>query len=162
MVSPISRWACRWPEEIGVLISCFASPPTQGPRLTTTGCETRTSGAGVASRNHSPQRLAGFRQADSCPRGGARTSGATLDNHTLHDVAGRLCDRHPPEYWELYSQVRDIAYARVRALPSHRGGRDDECFGARKRTRATGVGRSESARDRSWSSVGGCRAAVFT
>ena len=42
-----------------------------------------------------------------------------LDNHTLHDVAGRLCDRHPREYWELYYQVRDVAYKRVRALPSH-------------------------------------------
>ena len=42
-----------------------------------------------------------------------------LDNHTLHDVAGRLCDRHTREYWELYYQVRDIAYKRVRALPSH-------------------------------------------
>ena len=42
-----------------------------------------------------------------------------LDNHTLHDVAGRLCDRHTPEYWELYYQVREIAYKRVRALPSH-------------------------------------------
>ena len=42
-----------------------------------------------------------------------------LDNHTLHDVAGRLCDRHTPEYWELYYQVREIAYNRVRALPSH-------------------------------------------
>jgi cytidylate kinase len=42
-----------------------------------------------------------------------------LDNHTLHDVAGRLCDRHTPEYWELYYQVRAIAYQRVRALPQH-------------------------------------------
>jgi predicted kinase len=42
-----------------------------------------------------------------------------LDNHTLHDVAARLCDRHTPEYWELYYQVRDVAYTRVRALPSH-------------------------------------------
>jgi cytidylate kinase len=41
-----------------------------------------------------------------------------LDNHTLHDVAGRLCDRHTPEYWELYYQVRDAAYKRVRALPT--------------------------------------------
>ena len=40
-----------------------------------------------------------------------------LDNHTLHDVASRLCDRHTHEYWELYYQVRDIAYKRVRALP---------------------------------------------
>ena len=42
-----------------------------------------------------------------------------LDNHTLHDVAGRLCDRHTPEYWELYYQVREVAYQRVRALPQH-------------------------------------------
>ena len=42
-----------------------------------------------------------------------------LDNHTLHDVAGRLCDRHTPEYWELYYQVRDVAFKRVRALSSH-------------------------------------------
>jgi hypothetical protein len=42
-----------------------------------------------------------------------------LDNHTLHDVAGRLCERHTYEYWELYYQVREIAYKRVRALPSH-------------------------------------------
>lgn len=41
-----------------------------------------------------------------------------LDNHTLHDVPGRLCDRHTNEYWELYYQVRDAAYKRVRALPS--------------------------------------------
>lgn len=50
----------------------------------------------------------------------ARTLGARLlDNHTLHDVAGRLCDRHTREYWEVYYQVREIAYKRVRALPSH-------------------------------------------
>lgn len=42
-----------------------------------------------------------------------------LDNHTLHDVAARLCDRGTPEYWELYYQVRDAAYRRVLALPSH-------------------------------------------
>ena len=49
----------------------------------------------------------------------ARTLEARLlDNHTLHDVAGRLCDRHTPEYWDLYYQVRDVAYRRVRALPS--------------------------------------------
>ena len=41
-----------------------------------------------------------------------------LDNHTLHDVAARLCDRHTHEYWELYYQVRDVAYRRVRALPA--------------------------------------------
>ena len=40
-----------------------------------------------------------------------------LDNHTLHDVAARLCDRHTTEYWELYFQVRDIAFRRIRALP---------------------------------------------
>jgi predicted kinase len=42
-----------------------------------------------------------------------------LDNHTLHDVAARLCDRHTYEYWELYYQVRDVAFKRVRALPLH-------------------------------------------
>ena len=41
-----------------------------------------------------------------------------LDNHTLHDVALRLCDQYTPEYWELYYQVRDAAYRRVRALPA--------------------------------------------
>ena len=41
-----------------------------------------------------------------------------LDNHTLHDVAARLCDRHTVEYWELYYQVREAAYKRVRALPA--------------------------------------------
>ena len=41
-----------------------------------------------------------------------------LDNHTLHDVPGRLCDRGTPEYWDLYYQVRDAAYRRVQALPS--------------------------------------------
>lgn len=50
----------------------------------------------------------------------ARKLGARLlDNHTLHDVAARLCDRHTREYWDLYYQVRDVAYKRVRALPSH-------------------------------------------
>ena len=42
-----------------------------------------------------------------------------LDNHTLHDVALRLCDQYTREYWELYYQVRDVAYKRVLALPSH-------------------------------------------
>lgn len=42
-----------------------------------------------------------------------------LDNHTLHDVPGRLCDRGTDEYWELYHQVREAAYRRVLALPSH-------------------------------------------
>ena len=50
----------------------------------------------------------------------ARTLNARLlDNHTLHDVAGRLCDRDTYEYWELYYQVRAVAYARLRALPPH-------------------------------------------
>jgi len=40
-----------------------------------------------------------------------------LDNHALHDVALRLCDQYTNEYWELYYQVRDVAYRRVRALP---------------------------------------------
>jgi thymidylate kinase len=42
-----------------------------------------------------------------------------LDNHTLHDVAARLCDRHTREYWDVYYQVRDVAFKRIRALPSH-------------------------------------------
>ena len=42
-----------------------------------------------------------------------------LDNHTLHDVAARLCDRHTREYWDVYYQVRDVAFKRVRALPLH-------------------------------------------
>ena len=42
-----------------------------------------------------------------------------LDNHALHDVSARLCDRHTREYWELYYQVRDVAFQRIRALPSH-------------------------------------------
>ena len=41
-----------------------------------------------------------------------------LDNHTLHDVASRLCERHTREYWELYFQVRDVAFKRIRAMPS--------------------------------------------
>lgn len=50
----------------------------------------------------------------------ARKLGARmLDNHTLHDVPGRLCDRNTPEYWELYYQVRAAAYRRVLALPLH-------------------------------------------
>ena len=49
----------------------------------------------------------------------ARKLGARmLDNHTLHDVAIRLCDRGTPEYWDLYYQVRDVAYHRVRAMPA--------------------------------------------
>jgi hypothetical protein len=49
----------------------------------------------------------------------ARTLGARLlDNHTLHDVAIRLCDRGTPEYWDLYYQIRAVAYGRVRALPA--------------------------------------------
>jgi thymidylate kinase len=47
-----------------------------------------------------------------------KLEGRLLDNHTLHDVACRLCDRHTYEYWELYHQVRDVAYKRVLALPS--------------------------------------------
>ena len=42
-----------------------------------------------------------------------------LDNHTLHDVALRLCDQYTREYWDVYYQVRDVAYRRVRALPAH-------------------------------------------
>jgi predicted kinase len=40
-----------------------------------------------------------------------------LDNHTIHDVPGRLCDRGTAEYWELYHQVREAAYRRVLAMP---------------------------------------------
>lgn len=48
----------------------------------------------------------------------ARKLGARLlDNHALHDVASRLCDRHTREYWELYYQVRDIAFRRILSLP---------------------------------------------
>jgi len=48
----------------------------------------------------------------------ARKLGARmLDNHTLHDVAIRLCDRGTDEYWNLYYQVREVAYHRVRAMP---------------------------------------------
>ncbi|WP_026873268.1 AAA family ATPase [Inquilinus limosus] len=41
-----------------------------------------------------------------------------LDNHTLHNVAAALCDRGTEEYWALYEPVRDLAYARIRALPA--------------------------------------------
>ena len=48
----------------------------------------------------------------------ARDLGAYLvDNHTLHNVAACLCDRNTAQYWQMYSQVRDIAYARIRILP---------------------------------------------
>jgi thymidylate kinase len=47
-----------------------------------------------------------------------RLGGRLLDNHTVHDVAIRLCDRGTAEYWDLYYRVRDLAYARVRAMPS--------------------------------------------
>jgi predicted kinase len=48
-----------------------------------------------------------------------RLGARLLDNHTLHDVPGRLCDRGTPEYWDLYYQVREAAYRRVLALPPH-------------------------------------------
>ncbi len=52
-------------------------------------------------------------------REAARKLGARLlDNHTLHDVAIRLCERGTPEYWDLYYEVRDLAYRRVRAMPA--------------------------------------------
>lgn len=41
-----------------------------------------------------------------------------LDNHTLFDVALRLCDQGTPEYWDLYYAVRDRAYERIRAMPA--------------------------------------------
>ena len=48
----------------------------------------------------------------------ARKLGARLlDNHTLHDVAIRLCERGTPEYWDLYYQVRE---EKVRRLQSER------------------------------------------
>ncbi len=48
----------------------------------------------------------------------ARKLGARmLDNHTLHDVAMRLCDRGTEDYWTLYYQVRDVAYRRIRTIP---------------------------------------------
>jgi thymidylate kinase len=48
----------------------------------------------------------------------ARKLGARmLDNHTLHDVAIRLCDRGTEEYWRLYYQVREVAYGWIRTMP---------------------------------------------
>jgi thymidylate kinase len=41
-----------------------------------------------------------------------------LDNHALHDVAARLCDRGTTEYWELYYQVRDLAYRWIERTPT--------------------------------------------
>lgn len=46
-----------------------------------------------------------------------RLDARLLDNHTLHDIAIRLCDRGTEEYWDLYYQIREIAYARVRVMP---------------------------------------------
>ena len=43
--------------------------------------------------------------------------GHLVDNHTLHNVAACLCDRNTPEYGQLYYQVREIAYARMQAMP---------------------------------------------
>ena len=49
----------------------------------------------------------------------AQTLGARLlDNHTLHDVPGRLCERNTEEYWRLYYRVRAVAYDWVRAMPA--------------------------------------------
>jgi thymidylate kinase len=49
----------------------------------------------------------------------ARKLGARmLDNHTLHDVAIRLCDRGTPEYWDLYHRVRELAYGWIRVMPA--------------------------------------------
>lgn len=49
----------------------------------------------------------------------ARKLGARLlDNHSLHDVAIRLCDRGTAEYWDLYYQVRNVAYGWVRTMPT--------------------------------------------
>jgi len=47
-----------------------------------------------------------------------RLQARLLDNHTLHNVAASLCDRGTDAYWTLYEQVRDLAYDRIRALPS--------------------------------------------
>jgi thymidylate kinase len=46
-----------------------------------------------------------------------RLDARLLDNHTLHDIAIRLCDRGTEEYWDLYYQVREVAYQRIRVMP---------------------------------------------
>ena len=43
--------------------------------------------------------------------------GHLVDNHTLHNVAACLCERNTAEYWQLYYQVQEIAYARMQAMP---------------------------------------------
>lgn len=43
--------------------------------------------------------------------------GCLVDNHTLHNVAASLCDRGTSEYWKIYYQVRETAYAQMRAMP---------------------------------------------
>lgn len=49
----------------------------------------------------------------------ARSLGGRLvDNHTLHNVAASLCDRDTREYWQMYYQVREIAYTRMRVMPA--------------------------------------------
>ena len=45
-----------------------------------------------------------------------RLGGRLVDSHTLHNVAASLCDRNTAEYWQLYYRVREIAYARMRAM----------------------------------------------
>jgi thymidylate kinase len=46
-----------------------------------------------------------------------RLEARLLDNHTIHDVPGRLCERNTSGYWDLYYRVRDVAYDYVRAMP---------------------------------------------
>ena len=46
-----------------------------------------------------------------------RLHGRLVDNHTLHNVALSVCDRNTPEYWQTFYEVREIAYARIRAMP---------------------------------------------
>jgi shikimate kinase len=41
-----------------------------------------------------------------------------LDNHTLHDVAIRLCGHSSPDRWKLYYQVRDVAYRWIQTMPA--------------------------------------------
>lgn len=43
--------------------------------------------------------------------------GHLVDNHTLHNVPASLCKRNTDDYWQMYHQVRDIAYARIRVMP---------------------------------------------
>ena len=73
-----------------------------------------------------------------------RLGGHLLDNHTLHNVAASLCGRDTDEYWQVYYQVREIAYARMRVMPvseifvmtnalTRESAREVEAWGAVKR-----------------------------